>query len=197
MKHKLLSFLLIIGLLISLSFETVKGQLFNVGDKDLNFTVGLGTPWVLKRSYYRTQLPLITASFDVGLRDNLGPGVLSLGGCIGANTYKYEIPDAGWIYEYGWKSTSVIGALRSTYHYQIIDALDTYGGLHLGVRFEGWREYGDIPYYYTIDFNTSLHPVINLIAGVKFHFSDNLFVMGELGLGFGIALFNIGLGLKM
>ncbi len=195
MKHRsILSILSIFVLIFSLSTGHVKGQLFNVGDKDLNFTVGYGTYEVLKNGY-RTMLPPIAVSFDLGFRDDLGPGVLSIGGLVGATTYKDELSFYGWIYDYGWKSTTLIGALRGTYHYQLINALDTYGGVHIGVLYESWREYGTAPSYDTRD--ATLRPVFNLFAGAKFHFSDNLFVLGELGLGVGIPFINIGLGLKM
>jgi len=195
MKHRsILSMLPVFGLILSLSTGHVKGQLFNVGDKDLNFTVGYGTYEVLKNGY-RTMLPPIAVSFDLGFRDDLGPGVLSIGGIVGATTYKNELSDYGWIYDYGWKSTTLIGALRGTYHYQLIDVLDTYGGVHIGLRYESWREYGSAPPYDMRVFDATLRPVINLFAGAKYYFSDNLFILGELG--YGIAFINVGLGIKM
>ena len=197
MKHKFFSLLLISVLLIIISPEIAKGQPFKVGDKDLNFSIGLGTPWILFNNNVRTQLPFITASLDLGLRDDLGPGVLSIGGIVGATTYENKIYDYVWLHDYGWKGTSLIGALRSTYHYKFIDALDTYGGIHLGLQFESWKEFGEIPNNYTEVYDTALRPVINLFAGAKYHFSDNLFVLGELDLGYRFSLINVGLGLKL
>ena len=174
--------------------KEVKGQAFNVGDKHLNFTIGFGSPWVLYNDY-RTVLPPVAVSFDYGFRDDLGPGVIGIGVLAAATTYKNRVIDYGWLNEYGWKSTTLIAAARATYHYQLINALDTYGGFHLGVRFESWREYGDFPVYERRNIGASYHPVFNLFAGAKYSFSDDLFIMAEVGLG--ISIINVGLGLKL
>ena len=84
--------------------------------------------------------------------------------------------------------------MRGTYHYQVVDALDTYGGVHIGLRYESWREYGTLSPDVAKP-EATLRPLINLFAGAKFYFSDNLFIMGEIG--YGIAFINVGLGLKM
>ena len=197
MQHKFLLLFLIPGLLMSMSPVTAKGQSFKAGDKDLNFCVGFGTPWILINENIRTQLPFVTASLDIGIRDDLGPGVLSIGGIVGATTYENAEPDFAWVYDYGWKGTSLIGALRSTYHYQFIDALDTYGGIHVGLRVESWLKYGEVPDYYTGNKETNLQPVFNIFAGAKYHFSDNLFVLGEVDMGYRFPLISVGLGIKL
>ncbi len=115
-RKKLVISLLIVVLTLFQCNHNVKGQPFNVGDKHLNFTIGYGTPWVFRNSY-RTMLPPVAVSFDYGFRDDLGPGVIGIGGILGAATYKNEVLDAGWLDEYGWKSTNLIGAIRGTYHY--------------------------------------------------------------------------------
>ena len=193
MKRKSTSVLLLIGIL-SLVIPSARGQLFEVGDKDLNFTIGYGTPWVIRHDY-RTMLPPITVSFDLGFRDDLGPGILSIGGLVGATTYRNIIVDPDWNPEYGKKSTTLIGAIRSTYHYQFLDKLDTYGGVHLGLRYESWREYGSTPADYVMDIDITIRPIFNLFVGAKYYFSDNIFALGEIG--YSIAFINIGVGIRL
>jgi hypothetical protein len=195
MKRKSISIILLTGTLaLTITSHKARGQLFNVGDKHLNFTVGYGTPWVL-HNHYRTMLPPLAVSFDLGFRDDLGPGVLSIGGIVGATTYKYVIHNPGWIYEYGEKSTTLIGAIRGTYHYQLLDKLDTYGAIHVGLRYESWRNFGTTPSNYVRELNVNLYPIFNLIAGAKYFISDDIFVMAEFG--YSIAFINVGLGLKL
>ena len=152
------------ALAFTFPIHKANGQLFHVGDKDLNFTIGYGTPWVFYHDY-RTMLPPIAVSLDVGFRDDLGPGVLSIGGLIAATTYKDAVINPSWIHEYGEKSTTLIGALRGTYHYQFFDELDTYGGVHMGIRYESWRDYGTTPADYVRDFNIQIRPIFNLFVG--------------------------------
>jgi hypothetical protein len=184
------------ALILFLTTEEIHAQPqpFDKGDKNLNISIGMGTPWVLFNDY-KTVLPPITASFDYGFRDDIGPGVLSLGGVIGATTYK----DVGtiytnWQYEYGYKSTTAIVALRSTYHYQIVNKIDTYGGIHLGMRVEKWSQYGNFPpYQESRDIN--FRPVFNIFGGAKYFFTDKIAAMLELG--YGIAFINAGICLKL
>jgi hypothetical protein len=180
-------------LFIKTSPNFAQPPLFDVGDKNLNLTIGMGTPWVLFNDY-RTALPPVSVSFDYGFRDDIGPGVISLGGIIGATTYKDVLAAYGWLYDYGYKSTTLIMALRSTYHYQIVDKLDTYGGVHVGMRVEKWKAYGNFPPDYKSR-NIDFRPIINLFGGAKYYFTDDLGVMLELG--YGIAFINAGICLKL
>ena len=169
----------------------VHGQPFDVGNKNLNMTIGMGTPWVLYNDY-KTVLPPVTASFDYGIRDDIGPGILSIGGVMAATTYKDSktTPD-----DYGYKSTTLIMALRSTYHYQLVNKLDTYGGIHLGMRMEMWKEYGDFPPAYETMDDLRLRPMMSLFGGAKYYFTDNIAAMLELG--FSIAFINAGICIKL
>ena len=184
---------LILATMLSSIAQESGNQLFNVGDKDLNFTVGLGSPWVFYHDY-RTGLPPVVVSLDKGFRDDLGPGVLSIGVMAAATTYREDYYIATWLYDYGQKSTTLIGALRGTYHYQFIDKLDTYGGVHAGLRLESWKTFGTAPSD-VVDVGLKVRPVFNLFAGAKYFISDNLFILGELGLE--IAFINFGIGLKL
>jgi hypothetical protein len=180
-------------LFIASAYTQLSGQLFNVGDKNLNLTIGIGTPWVLYNNYH-TVLPPVAASFDYGFRDDLGPGILSIGGMVGATTYRDHRTSINWVNDYGYKSTTAIVALRGTYHYQFIDKLDTYGGIHLGMRFESWKQYGNFPTVYEPkDFD--MRPVFSLFGGAKYYFTEQLAAMVEVG--YSIAFVNLGVCVKL
>ncbi len=172
----------------------LKGQLFKVGNKDLNLMIGMGTPWVLINDY-RTILPPFTASLDYGFRDDIGPGVLSLGGMVALTTYRDIRTAITWVDDYGYKSTTGIVALRSTYHYELIRKLDTYGGMHLGMRAERWVEYGNFPHGAELRDGFDMHPVVSLFAGAKYYINDKFAAMAEIG--YSIAFVNLGVCIKL
>jgi hypothetical protein len=181
-------------LLFSVKFTTVDAKTFDVGDKDLNMTIGVGSPWVLYHHNYTVRLPLVAASFDYGFRDDIGPGVISLGGIVAATTYKNPSAYIGLPDEYGYKSTTLIGAVRSTYHYKLVDKLDTYGGVHLGVRVERWKEYGNIPVLFDPG-DINFRPVFNVFCGAKYYFTPQIAAMLELG--YSIAFVNAGICIRL
>jgi hypothetical protein len=170
-----------------------KSQHFDTGDKELNVAVGIGSPWVLYKDY-KTALPPITVSYDYGFREDIGPGVISIGGLIAATTYKNSMAGTNGPDEYGYKSTTIILGARSTYHYQIFEKIETYGGMHLGLRMEKWKEYGDFP---SVDEeqNLKFHPLISVFGGAKYYFSNNLAAMLEMG--FSIAFINVGACIRL
>ncbi len=192
-QKKTVKIVLLTALFISLGYAQINGQIFKVGDKDLNLTIGVGTPWVLK-NHYHTVLPPVAVSLDYGFRDDLGPGVLSIGGMAGATTYRDSRTSIGWHNDYGYKSTTAIVALRGTYHYEFIKKLDTYGGVHIGMRFESWNQYGDFPLVYEPQ-DFGVYPVFSLFAGAKYYFNEQIAAMVEVG--FSIAFINAGICVKL
>jgi len=122
-------------LLLVITSTQVKSQSFSVGDKDVNIGIGFGTHW----GYGKTVIPPISISLDYGFKDDIGPGVIGIGGYFGFSSSKYD-----WsIYDYGWRYTSILVGARGSYHMEFLDKLDTYAGLILGIRFTSSKEYGD------------------------------------------------------
>jgi hypothetical protein len=79
--------------------------------------------------------PALSVSFEQGVIENIGPGVIGIGGLLG---YKH----------YSWQSSGVDGAWegivmtgRGTYHYNLLrhPKLDTYAGVAVGIRREKYR----------------------------------------------------------
>ncbi len=165
-------------------------QLFNVGDKLINAGLGIGATWYTG-AYYKTTLPPIFISGDFGFKDDIGPGVLGLGGYLGLSSYKYDV--SGIWGNWGWKYTSIIIGGRGTYHMEFIDNLDTYGGLLLGYNIISSKYFGDENWVTGSATGSSL--AYSFFVGGRYFFSENLGVMGELG--YGIAWLSIGLTLKL
>lgn len=180
--------LLAISGIIALIFGSLQAQKFEKGDQELNFTVGLGSTWT-PISSVNTNIPPIAVSYDYGWRDDLGPGLITLGGYAGI----YQSKSKG---DWGYKFTSTYLAARSTYHYQFNKNFDTYGGALLGFRFTSSKEFGNWPVGDQLDYSTSdTDLIIAVFAGAKYYVTNQIAAMAEIG--YGVAWLNLGVSFKL
>ena len=182
---KLYASILLLALLACPAINT-NSQEFEVGDKLINAGIGFGATWY-SGTFYKTTLPPIFVSADVGFRDDIGPGVLGLGGYLGMSSYKYEY--AYYLGNWGWKYTSIVIAARGTYHYDLIDNLDTYGGVLLGFRILSAKFFGDETWSTGSASSSGL--AYSFFVGGRYFLSDNFAVLAELG--YGIAWLQLGI----
>jgi len=188
MKKINLTFFPVLALLV-LTMGTAnakKGDIFSVGDNNLNIQLGAGNNWYYD-NYYHTSLPQLSVSYDYGLRDDWGPGVFGIGAFVSLCSYRYSYPHTD--NDYRVSEFNLAG--RSTYHYQFFDRVDTYGGIVLGLKFKT----DNIPENDIYDNEEGIWPMGAILAGIKYYFTDNFSVMSELYAG-QVAFFNIGIGLK-
>jgi hypothetical protein len=161
---------------------------FEKGDKVLNLGIGLGST-LYTGSYYRNQIPPITASFEVGIVDNiLEKGVIGVGGYLGYASYKWDYSNDDW----GYKISNFIIGARGSFHYPLVDKLDTYAGVLTGYRIVRYKEYGSYSGYY--DYTPSGGLVWSGFVGARYYFQENLAAMAELG--YGIAYLTLGVAVK-
>ncbi|WP_324672819.1 hypothetical protein [Hymenobacter sp. GOD-10R] len=149
-------------------------QLFVKGSKALNLGVGLGLGYGYGLSGLHST-PAMSASFEYGVSDNVGPGTIGVGGMVG---YK----------SYGWKSggykgtwSNIMVSARGTYHYDVFEnpKLDTYAGISLGIRHERYSDNAGTDMYYS---KTSASYVTSgIFVGGRYYFSDKLGAFGEVG----------------
>jgi hypothetical protein len=158
------------------------------GEKYLNLGVGLASA-LYTGSGYSSKIPPISGSLEFVIKDDLfdGKGALGAGGYLGYTGAKWEY--SGW----GWKYNNIIIGPRGYIHYQLVDKLDTYGGVLLGYNIVNAKETGNsIPGY---NYSASASGVIfSGFVGARYFFNDKFAVMGELGSG--IAYLNLGVTLK-
>ncbi len=174
---------------VSFFFIQLAGQepTFSKGDKVLNLGLGLGST-LYSGTYYKSQIPPLSASFEVGVADNiLEKGVIGVGGYIGYSSYKYKY--SGW----GWKYSNMIIGVRGNFHYPLVDKLDTYTGLLLGYNIASSKEFGTAILGYDYD-TSSGGPAYAWFVGARYYFKDTFAVMAELG--YGITYLNLGVSLK-
>lgn len=167
----------------------VNAQTFEVGQKDLSFGVGFGSPWV-NTGYYST-IPPISAAFDYGWRDDYGPGIISVGGYLGIAGYRYEYPNI----DFGWTYTTAVMMGRAAYHYNFTENLDTYAGFGVGFRTVTSREFGTKPTDGNYVADSGVQMAGTIYVGAKYYFAPNFATYAELG--YGISIFTLGVSLKI
>jgi hypothetical protein len=174
-------FLLSIISLLTLSQLLAQESTFEKGTKALNLGIGFGSTYY--SSYYTSSTPALSASFEVGVKDGIiDKGSIGVGGYIGYSSAK-------WV-DY-WKTSNFILGARGSFHYPLVDKLDTYTGLLLGYNIYSYK-------YYDTYFGAHASSgglTLAWFAGARYYFSDNFAVMGELG--YGISYLTLGISLKL
>ena len=157
------------------------GQYFKEKDKVLNFGLGFGSGLYATGS--SVSMPPISASFEYGVKEGVGPGVIGIGGLIGHTSAKYSV------FTYDWKTSYTVIGLRGAYHFvDLVDKLDPYAGIMLG--------YSIVSNSGSFGTNSTQASGANfsIYGGVRYYLTDNIALMGEVGFGF--TIINIGLAVK-
>ena len=135
--------------------------------------------------------PAISLSVEKGIIDDVGPGVISVGGLIGYKRSTYGWNFLGDKYESSWNN--IIVAARGAYHYNFTEdpKLDTYAGISLGARIESYSSNfsGTISESYGGAYLTS-----GIFLGGRYYFSDNIGAFAELG--YDVSYLKLGLSAK-
>ncbi len=170
---------------------SAQDNLLTKGEKVLNLGIGLGST-LYHGTGYTSSVPPVSASFEVGVKDDvLDVGSIGVGGYLGytASKWSYSYLGADWGYKY---SSAIIGA-RGSFHYPLVEKLDTYTGLMIGFNVVTAKEFGNFDPTY--NYNASSSGLIwSWYAGGRYYFSPNFAAMLELG--YGIAYLNLGVALK-
>ncbi|MCD8538647.1 MAG: hypothetical protein LRY55_01985 [Leadbetterella sp.] len=149
---------------------------------------GLGFGGIFDDDFYGNPSPMLSASFEHGLWDIAGPGVISLGGYLGFQGHKD--------YDYGsserWRYT-VVG-VRGNYHYnglKQVPKLDLYAGTMISYNF--------LRYSYTDSYGKRYKSRSNgwgsglgltAYAGGRWFFNEKF--AGYVELGYGVTAISLG-----
>jgi hypothetical protein len=160
---------------------------FNKGDKVVNLGIGFGST-IYNGSHFTSKTPPISGTFELGIKDNLfdEKSSLGVGGYLGYRGAKWE--ESGW----GWKYTSIVIGIRGAVHYQLIDQLDTYTGIMLGYNISSASAFG------TSNPGTSASSgglTASWYVGGRYYFTDK--IAGMVELGYGVAILNLGVAIKL
>lgn len=176
---KLFSALVILVLFASLT----QAQGYRKGVNNLNVGIGFG----LSGIYGDMDFPPISVGFQYGFHEKI-----SIGGIIGYSQSSYS-----WGYfnqDYKWTYSYIIIGARGEYHFmEPTDPVDLYGGLTLGYSIVSVSEpTGYSGYGYSAGASYAL---FGFHGGVRYLFSPNIGVFGELG--YGIGYITVGLNVRL
>jgi hypothetical protein len=184
---------LFLALLFLCGVASAQTSTFEKGTKVLNLGIGLGGNYY-SGSYYTSKMPFLSASFDVGVVDDvLEKGSIGVGGYVGYTSAKWE---TSWYNgnKYGWKYSDLVIGPRGTFHYPLVDKLDTYAGLLLAYHIVTAKETGD--WYGVTGYSANSSAVyFSGFLGARYYFTDKFAVMLELGSG-SLAAANLGIAIK-
>ena len=177
--RKLLLVLLVV--LFSLTQLVAQESTFKKGDKVINLGIGFGSTYY--GSYYTSHTPALSASVEFGVKDGvLDKGSIGVGGYVGYSS-------ATWASYY--KTSNIIIGARGSFHYPLVNKLDTYTGLLLG--------YNIYSYSYESTYHGAAGSASNValawFAGARYYFSDKF--AGTAEIGYGIAYLTIGVAIKL
>lgn len=163
------------------------GSAFGVGDRTLAIGLGLG----LTYDYISgTSIPpTFVAIYDQGYKDDVGPGVIGLGGILGYKSARYDYGKGGL--DARW--TNLLIGARGSYHLPLgegLEKVDLYGGIMLGLRFSHYRnEY--LALVGVDDDYSHVRLASGLAVGARYNITESVGAWVELG--YDVALLKFGL----
>lgn len=183
--------ILAISVLVSVTSMKAQESTFNLNDKVVNLGIGLGSVYSFGL-YNSTVIPPLSISFEKAIMDKiLEKGVIGVGVYAGFTSYKWHYVTT--FYDWGYNYTNIVLGARGTFHYPVLDDLDTYAGILLGANVVFSSEFGTSG-------GVTYDPDRPSIAysgflGARYYFSDKF--SGFVELGYGISYLTLGLGIKL
>lgn len=113
--------------------------------------------------------------FEHGLRDDIGPGVLSVGGFISMAGSRYRNNN-----NEGYNYSLLYFGPKANYYYRFIDEVETYAGLALFAAVSKSTPVNDPDF----DPNGSFWIYPSLYIGGRYYLQTNMAVYSEIGFGY-------------
>lgn len=163
-------------------------ETFGKGSTAANLGIGFGLGYSYGFFTTTHSIPALSLSVERGVTDQVGPGVIGVGGLVGFRSYSWKSGS----YKGSWNNYLV--AVRGTYHYNLFEVpkLDTYAGLSVGVRVESYSDNWSDNYYSSSYGGTYL--TSGIFLGARYMFTDKLGAFGELG--YDMSLLKVGVTAK-
>ncbi|MEM9144339.1 MAG: hypothetical protein AAGA86_15220 [Bacteroidota bacterium] len=150
-----------------------KAQEFEVGTNVINAGIGFGGYYGFSIGSGVSESPVFSVSYERGIWDIPGPGVVSLGGFFGRKTFEF---DDAFGNDLNWSYTTI--GFRGAYHYTGLEVenLDVYGGVMVHYDIFSGDDFDDY------DSRPSATPFV----GARWFFGDSFaaFAEGSYGVAF-------------
>lgn len=200
MKKNLLKFIAVLCFGLFLNGQNVSAQAFKDGTNVIQ--VGIGFPNLLAESSSAYSLfgtvststtPPIHIGFEHGITDNI-----SVGGYFGYTAQKisWDYTNTNPVVTQTISNSWIILGARGNYHFATSESFDPYAGVFLGYFIASSSITSTDPNY---GFGTTISGAASTVGfgaqiGFNYYFSDSFGAHVELG--YGLAIFNVGLSLK-
>lgn len=145
--------------------------------------IGLGG-WTT--GYTTSETPVIILTYEKGIKDNFGPGNLSVGGSIAYKSGRiggFDFGASDWTYTY----LGIVGRASWHPHFVKSEKFDAYTGLSLGYYLI--NSDFESAYYGDLDFSEG-GVELGIHIGGRYNFSEQFGAFAELG--FGLGVLNVG-----
>lgn len=178
--------------LFTLSTIQAQESEFNLGDKVISLGLGIGNTLYSASSYYSMGVPPISLSYEQAIKEDvLENGVIGIVGTIGFTSYKYRYTFS--TFDYGWNYSNIYFGAGGSFHYPLLDKLDTYAALMLGYNIATVKDYGNIP---GDDFSSSAGGFrFAGFVGARYYFNDQFAAFAQVG--YGIAYLTFGVSIRL
>lgn len=165
---------------------------FSDGDNNINLGIGIGSN--LGGRGFKSTLPPLSISYERCIIDELfdDKSSLGVGGYFGYSTSRSEFSSTVTSAKFGFNYSYLIIGARGALHYHLVDKLDTYGGLMLGLNITKHSTYGNWHDFHSLPLGNTLG--WSLFFGGRYYFHENLAAFAELG--YGIAFLQVGITFK-
>lgn len=184
-------FAISVAVLFSFSVLQAQEPEFSLGDKVISLGIGIGNT-LYSGSYYSTGVPPISFAYEQAIKDEiLEKGVIGIIGSIGYNSYKYRYTFS--TFDYGWNYSNIVLAAGGSFHYPLLDKLDTYAALMLGYNISTVKDYGTIPG--DVSSSSSGGFVFGGFVGARYYFNDKFAAFAQVG--YGIAYLTFGVSMRL
>ncbi len=179
MKRLILTAALVLTCILTVSAQE------NVFTKGTHIaSLGIGLP--ILSSTYRSTIPPVSASYEMGIVDFGRPGSIGVGGYMGFWGYKYKSSYEG---HSSYRYFNTLIGVRGAYHFTIIDNWEVYAGAVLGLDLSSHR-FKNIDGQ-TVSGDTHLGFGYQAFAGTRYMFTPSLGAYAEFG--YGISYGSIGI----
>ena len=118
----------------------------------------------------------VNASYDYGLIDTWGPGLFTVGGFVGLQTWSDKETIILYTENYSAKQTAF--AVRATYRYPINEQFEVFGAALSGFYIESYSFKNK-----NLKKDNETNALFSVYAGCRYSFSPNVAVFAEVGSG--------------
>ncbi len=183
-------------LFLNISNELFGRRYFDEKDTDLSVQIGFGDIYTMTNNLEKSR-NFYSFSFDYGVSDDYGKGIIGLGGYVGYHAFVTEKIFEGESYATKTAVYTVAGKVTYHFHIRSIKKLDTYVGAQIGGSIKNEMNISEIKIHaknYEIGYSLAYSG----FTGIKYYIvRHNIALKAELGAGHYMPIIQAGITYKI